>query len=504
MLSFVRAATVHQSTITPVTIETEVCSRGLPEIRIIGLASKTVQESKDRVRSALRQSGFKLPAKKIIVNLFPSEISKYGNGTDVAIALSLLRGYGCIQSVPNDMLFYGALSLDGSIRPTPGLLAVAVDAAKQGCTSIVFSKQQLSEVRYLKEIQLLPVQTLSELVKMLQHAHIEDRKPEKYVPHYQTGSLHHFLQTYVGQQYAIRAAMICGTGKHHMLFTGTPGIGKTMLASHIDLFFPPLTYRHALESASQYSLFHLQPPLFGKPPLRVIHHTASVSQLIGMHTSKKAPELLLANHGILVMDELPLFQTEILRAIPLPLEHGTISEQSDRTRSLQCETTLIATMNPCPCGYAGSEHPCSCNGDDIRRYRAKIRGPLADRIDLHVQLQTYEAAEKGMSIHAIQDMIQRMNCATEKQQKRYESTNISANGKLTSENIDKFCQLRPAAKQRLDACANRFHFSKRRYVGMIRVARTCADLDDENLIEKEHIEEAAGFGLRDQEFERNA
>jgi len=500
-----------------VTIEVHL-SNGLPGLHMVGLPEAAVKESKDRVRSAIINSHFDFPARRITVNLAPAELPKEGSRFDIAIAIAILAAS---EQIPRDHLedyeFIGELALSGDIRPVDAVLPAALACASRGKQLIIGSDNAL-EASLVSDLSILPAKHLLEI-----SAHLHQRQPlQPWVspstvepPNSQQSygelgeeldreldreldkKLDKELSEVIGQHHAKRALEISATGGHNLLFYGPPGTGKTMLASRLPGILPPLTNQQALEVAAIYSVAGkgLRPQVWSRP-FRAPHHTASAAALVGGGSTPRPGEISLAHQGVLFLDELPEFSRRVLEVLREPMESGEImisrvAAQSRYPASFQ----LIAAMNPCPCGYLGSQR-CSCTPDQINRYRNKISGPLLDRIDLQVQVTKIEnhqllnqrAQAKGESNQQIQ---QRISSARARQINRQGKIN----SQLSSLELKNICPLNKEQQTLMDSAINRFGLSTRGFYRVLRVARSIADLESRDTVATEDYQEALSYRI---------
>jgi len=485
-------------------------SNGLPSFHMVGLPETAVKESKDRVRSAILNSHFDFPARRITVNLAPAELPKEGSRFDLAIAVAILAASG---QVPLDQLdqyeFIGELALSGDTRGVDAVLPAALGCLHQG-KQLIISRHNAEEASLVNGLDILPCTHLLDISgHLLQQTQLQPWDSSKNPQIDQQDPLNtrasdnqSQLNQVIGQHHAKRALEISASGGHNLLFYGPPGTGKTMLASRLPGILPPLNNQQALEVASIYSVAGkgLRQPIWARP-FRAPHHTASSAALVGGGSSPRPGEISLAHQGVLFLDELPEFSRSVLEVLREPMESGEIN--ISRVAAQVCYPAnfqLIAAMNPCPCGYLGSPR-CRCTPDQITRYRGKISGPLLDRIDLQVQVTpiennqllnqqqaNYKQQPKGESDQQIQ---QRICIARERQLTRQGKTN----SQLSSEELKTICPLSSEQRHLMDHAITRFGLSTRGFYRVLRVARSIADLAGREQVISEDYQEALSYRI---------
>ena len=483
-----------------VDVEVDI-SRGLPTFSTVGLAEGAVKESKERVKAAIKNSGYRYPADKIIVNLAPADIKKEGSGFDLPIAIGILNATKLINnSTLIDHLIIGELSLDGSIRPIKGALSMAIMAKELGLKGIYLPSDNAREAGVVDEINVYPVDTLSQLVQTLNG--FEDVTPVKIEanlkgakPNYDTD-----FNDVCGQENVKRALEIAAAGSHNILMIGPPGSGKTMLAQRISTILPNLTFNESLETSKIYSVMGFMPRNQGiitARPFRAPHHTISDAGLIGGGKTPKPGEVSLAHNGVLFLDEMPEFKKNVLEVMRQPMENGfvTISRASS-TVTYPASFILVGAMNPCPCGFFGDpKHECTCSYREIIRYRSKISGPLLDRIDIHIDVPSVPFKEltgngEGRSSSEIRgDII----VARDIQEDRFHRTKIHSNAMMNTRQIRKFCKIDDKSRSLLETAMEKFGFSARALSRILKVSRTIADIERSENIQAAHIAEAIQY-----------
>lgn len=485
-----------------VTVEMDI-TRGLHSFTIVGMASKAVDEARDRVGSALKNSGYDSPKsknEKLVVSLAPAELKKDGAYYDVAIALGYLRASGALVFDPEEKVFLGELSLDGKVRPLLGILPIVQSALESGFKEIFVPAKNAEEASLVEGITVYPIHTLKELV-----AHLES-SPEKNIPlspqaptnilHSSTPPVTDFKDVQ-GQVIAKRGLEIAAAGGHNVCMFGPPGTGKTMLARAFGSILPPLSKEHMLEVTGIHSVAGNLRKLevMSQAPLRTPHHTSSYVAIVGGGTNPGPGEITLAHRGVLFLDEFPEFDKKVLESLRQPLEDNVITiARAKGTVHFPADIILIAAMNPCPCGFYGSEHGiCICSAADLARYQKKISGPIIDRIDMwlpveHIEYKELTYHDDRNEQESSIDIQQRVHRARAHQYNR--SGNLNAS--LTSRDIQN-TQLRPEVHDILTESARRMQLSPRSYHRTIKLARTIADLDASIDIQLPHILEALQY-----------
>lgn len=502
MLAKVRTAAVVGLEGSNVEVEVDI-RNGLPALNIVGLPDKAVQESKERVISAIKNSDATFPTKKIIVNLAPADLPKEGPSYDLPIAIGILAASKQIEVNFQKQLFVGELALDGGLRFTQGVLPIADFAEKNDIQEVFVPAINAREAALIPGIMVYPVNTLLDVIK-----HVRGEKLiEQYVPDENNVTESEVLDIIDfkfirGQEHAKRAVEIAAAGGHNILMSGTPGSGKTMISRCIPSILPGMSLEESLEVTRIYSVSGLLPkdvPLIQVRPFRKPHHTSSNAALVGGGRIPKPGEISLAHRGVLFLDEFPEFPSKVLETLRQPLEDRvvTISRVSG-TLTFPANFMLVAAMNPCKCGWKGDpERQCTCTPNEIAKYQKRISGPILDRIDLQVFVPRvkYDKLQSDKLAEPSEKIIKRVQHARDIQSKRFVDTRIVSNGEMQSKEMDKFCKLDNKCKKLLRAAAERFNLSARAYFRIIKVARTIADLTSVGEIQESHIAEAMQYRL---------
>jgi magnesium chelatase family protein len=503
VLASLRTAAVFGLDVFPVHVEVDV-TFGLPSFTMVGLPDPSVRESRDRVRSAIRNSGFEFPPVRITVNLAPADVRKAGSSFDLPIALGVLAATGAVcRREVHDVVLVGELSLDGGIQATRGVLPVAVAARRDGVAAILLPAANAAEASVVEPLDVIPVSSLAEAVRAINEPASIPRPPRP-VALAPACACAADLSEVRGQPLARRALEVAAAGGHNLLMVGPPGSGKTMLARRMTGILPALCFEEALESTAIHSICGLLPPgtgLLTERPFRAPHHTISEVALVGGGSSPRPGEISLAHNGVLFLDEMPEFDRRVLEVLRQPLEDGfaTIARAA-RTATFPARFTLVAAMNPCPCGYLGDPvRACRCTPAEVERYRGRLSGPLRDRIDLVLEVAAVPAAllvgdGAGESSAAVRE---RVVAARGRQEARRAESGVRVNASLQGRAVWRHCRPEPAGRRLLERAGERLGLSARAYHRVLKVARTIADLENGEIPGEAHVAEALQYRVED-------
>ncbi|MFQ6122513.1 MAG: YifB family Mg chelatase-like AAA ATPase [Dehalococcoidales bacterium] len=504
MLAKVKTAAVVGLEGHLVDVEVDISS-GLPAMTIVGLPDAAVQEARERVRAAIRNSGYTFPMKRIVVNLAPADLKKAGPSYDLPIAVGILLSSEQVNADASQTIFLGELSLDGSLRHTHGILPMVALAKEEKIATIIVPEVDAREASLIEGTKIIPITSLAQLVSCL--------RSEIPTPEYKSDQVWEYsppsffpatdLADIKGQEHVKRALEVAAAGGHNVIMCGPPGSGKTLLARSLPAILPPMTTDEALEVTKIYSVSGLLPPdtpLLKQRPFRSPHYTISNAGLVGGGHWPKPGEISLSHRGVLFLDELPEFGHSLLEVLRQPLEDKvvTISRAQGRV-TFPANFMLVGAMNPCPCGYYGDPfRQCTCPPSLVSRYQRRISGPFIDRVDIFVEVPhiDYEKlTDKRLGEQS--DQVQaRVKAARSRQLKRFEETRLTCNAEMTPTEVREFCQVEEAAQSLLKAAMKQLYLSARAFHRILKLARTIADLENTDIIKAHHVAEAIQYRPR--------
>ena len=486
----------------PITIEVNI-SEGLPKFDVVGLPDQAVNEAKERVIAAINNSDRFFPPKRITINLAPADIKKSGSMYDLAFALGILSSSAQLffSDFMNNTIILGELALDGSVREVKGIFSMLLNAKELGIKNAIIPFNNMEEANIIEGLNLYPVKTLKEAMD------VSEGKKEAIISKGNFNFTADNNETVdfsevKGQEYAKRAAMIAAAGGHNFIMIGSPGCGKTLIAKRIPTILPPLTFEEAIEVTkiySSYGLLSKNMPIVKKRPFRIPHHTSSYVSLVGGGRNIKAGEITLAHNGVLFLDEFVEFQSSALQTLREPMEEKTITiSRANGSISFPANFTLVAAMNPCPCGYYGDEkHICRCSENARKKYIAKLSGPILDRIDISIEVRgvDYDKMISKADGESSSSMRKIVSDARKIQEKRFRENGLKifSNSSMGIKDIEKFCILDSKAKNILNMAMQKFSMSARSYNKILKVSRTIADIENKEVIETSHITEALQY-----------
>lgn len=509
MVNKITTATVIGLNAYKVTVEIDVVN-SLPGISIVGLPDTAINEAKDRVRSAIKNSEFTFPSKKVVINLAPADLKKEGANFDLPIAIGILAEEEAVSSeLLKDYAFIGELSLDGALRGINGVLPLVLGLKEAGVKSVIVPVQNAMEAALVEGINVYGAECLADVVNHFIEKPLSLTKVNvnQYLQENSACDYQYDFKEVKGQKKAKKALEIAAAGGHNLLMIGSPGSGKTLMAKCFASILPPLQLQEALELTKIYSICGLlssKEPLMTKRPFRAVHHKASANGIIGGGSNPKPGEITLAHRGVLFLDEMVEFPRSVLEVLRQPLEDGEIViSRTKHSIKYPAEFMLLGAMNPCPCGFLGDkEKQCACTDFQIDRYLSRLSGPLLDRIDLQIEvarLTPQELMNTNSDEECSAQIRERVINARKIQARRYSEDGILTNSELTSKLVKKYCQIDKATAELMKAAIVKYQLSGRRYDRILKIARTIADLDNSENIKQSHLMQALQYRMFNKE-----
>ncbi len=503
MLAKVRSGAIVGLDGAIVEVEVDISS-GLPSMTIVGLPDAAVQEARERVRAAIRNSGYTFPMKRIVVNLAPADLKKAGPAYDLPIAVGILLSSEQVDSDVSQTMFLGELSLDGGLRHTNGVLPMVALAHEEGIPNIIVPDADAREASLIEGVKIIPMASLSQLVSYLQgEIPAPEYKPDKMPDYAPPPATITDLADIKGQEHVKRALEVAAAGGHNVIMCGPPGSGKTLLARSLPSILPPMTPDEALEITKIYSVSGLLPsdtPVVRQRPFRSPHYTISNAGLVGGGHWPKPGEISLSHRGVLFLDELPEFGHSLLEVLRQPLEDKVVTiSRAQGSVTFPANFMLVGAMNPCPCGYYGDPfHQCTCPPSLVSRYQRRISGPFIDRVDIFVEVPhiDYEKLTDDRLGERSEKVQARVTAARSRQLKRFKETRLTSNNEMTPAEIREFCHVEESAQSLLQAAMKQLYLSARAFHRILKLALTIADLENSDVIKAHHVAEAVQYRPR--------
>ena len=486
-------------------VEVEIdISPGLPQFTIVGLPDAAVQEARERVRAAIRNSGYTFPMKRIVVNLAPANLKKAGPAYDLPIATGILLSSEQVYADISQTMLLGELSLDGSLRHTNGILPMVALAQQKGLSNIIVPEVDAREASLIEGTKIIPATSLAQLVSYLRgEIPAPEYQPEEVQEHASPISPTTDLAEIKGQEHVKRALEVAAAGGHNVVMMGPPGSGKTLLARSLPSILPPMTTQEALEVTKVYSVSGLLPPdtsLIRQRPFRSPHYTISNAGLVGGGHWPRPGEISLSHRGVLFLDELPEFGHAVLEVLRQPLENRVITiSRAQGSLTFPANFMLVGAMNPCPCGYYGDPfRQCTCSSSLVSRYQKRISGPFLDRVDIFIEVPhiDYEKLADNRLGEESEKVQARVKAARSRQHERFQGTELTCNAEMMPTEVREFCQVEESAQSLLKAAMKQLYLSARAFHRILKLARTIADLENADIIKAHHLAEAIQYRPR--------